>query len=141
MIRLLRNPKNKKVVGVAVGNKHYSVSRELAQALSLEEEASLRKEKHLKNGIQKTKEYLEKEVIKSDAQNIGLEVLFDELNRVESEKTIVHFKSEVSEKEKSFIMEYLEDFVLALNRAQYKRAMSFTNTLKNFQSEKPDKSA
>ena len=101
----------------------------------------MEKEKSLKEGIKKTKEQLESEKIKAESNTISIEVVFDELNRVESDQTIVHFKNSISEEEKNFLMEYLEEFVLALNRAQYKRARCFTDTLKKLQTETTSKSA
>ena len=64
MIRLLRKHNSKKVVGVSVGGRQFSISRELALALANEERESLEKEKSLKEGIKKTKEQLESEKIK-----------------------------------------------------------------------------
>ncbi|PIK15096.1 hypothetical protein [Halobacteriovorax sp. JY17] len=125
MIKLLKDSKSNKVKGVLVNGKKFSVSKDLAHALSIEEGQVIKEGKRVSNEVEELKEELEVKNYYGDSPTMLVDITFDKLNRVMSRRSRVEFKKEIPEEAKESFLFLLEDFLLALNRASYKRHLDY----------------
>ena len=136
MIRVIRNTKSNKVVALQVNGKKYSVSRELGYALSQEENANLEESKKLVEKAKATHQCINNKSYFGDSSKLKLKVSFDEMNRIESKKTVVEFKEGVDSNSKEIFLNLIEDFILSVNRAQYKRHLDYCSSVKDLTNKK-----
>jgi len=136
MIRVIRNTKSNKVVALQVNGKKYSVSRELGYALSQEEDTNLEESKKLVEKAKTTQQFINNKSYFGDSSKLKLKVSFDEMNRIESKKTVVEFKEGIDSNSKEIFFSLIEDFILSVNRAQYKRHLDYCSSVKDLTNEK-----
>ncbi len=136
MIRVIRNTKTNRVVALQVNGKKFSVSRDLGHALSLEEDANLEQSQELVKKAQKTQKAINDKSYVGESSQMKLKVNFDEMNRIDSKKTVVEFKKELDSNSKEIFFGLIEDFILSVNRAQYKRHLDYCSSVKDLTNEK-----
>lgn len=125
MIKLLKNKKSNKVKGVLVNGKKFSVSKDLAHALALEEELVISQGKKVVEDVQDIRDELEVKSYFGESPSMVVDVMFDKFNRIISKKSKVEFRKNIPEEFKSSFFELIEDFILSLNRASYKRHLDY----------------
>lgn len=128
MLRTIKNPKGK-VVGVQINGKNYFLSKDVCHALSLEEKGSLEMAKSLKKEAMEIKNNITRTSFIGESKNIRVDLFFDDLGRIESSKSKIEFKSELDKGLKEKAVELLNDFILAANRASFKREQFLTGKL------------
>lgn len=136
MIKLIRDTKTNKVTALNVNGKQFSVSRDLGFALSQEDEATILKSRELIEKAKFTQTELKSKSYIGDSKRLKLKVNFDDLNRINSKGTLIEFKQDIDSDLKQSFFELLEDFILSVNRAQYKRHLDYTSSIKNITAEK-----
>jgi len=125
MIKLLKDKKSNKVKGVLVNGKKFSVSKDLAYALALEEEFVISQGKKVVEDVQEIRDELEIKSYFGESPSMVVDVMFDKFNRVISKKSKIEFRKNIPEEFKSSFFELIEDFILSLNRASYKRHLDY----------------
>lgn len=141
MIRIMRNSKNNKVAGVMINGKQYSVSKDLGHALAQEEESSLTENRVLGEKAKSIQnEIINKKYI-GESSLFRLQVCFDEMNRIVSKNTAIEFKGNVAPFVKEQFLKLIEDFVLSVNRAHYKRHLDYSSSVKSLSFNTNKKSA
>lgn len=129
MIRLIRNTNNNKVVALMVNGKQFSISKDLGHAISLEEDASNKEAKELRLKVKEIEKSIKQKAYVTESSSLKLKVYFDEINRVVSDKTAIEFKEEMDESFKEQFFDILEDFILALNIAQYHKNQDYKESV------------
>ena len=129
MIRLIRNRKTNKVTSLLVNGKKYSVSKDLAHALGLEEQLNNQESEKMALKAKEVKKSLDKKKYLGESSSLKLSVQFDEMNRVKSNKTILEFQKDFDPHFKELFFEVIEDFILSLNRAHYKRHLDYSSSV------------
>lgn len=141
MVRVIRNKKTKKVVALQVNGKEFSVSKDLAHALSLEEESNLKESREIFSKAQEIKKSINKKTYITESSSLKLKVCFDEMSRVVSNKTALEFKNIEDPVFKTKFFEIVEDFILALNKAHYQKHLELSASVRDLDIESNKKSA
>ncbi len=129
MIRLIRNAKNNKVVALKVNGKQFSISKDLGHAISQEEFSNNKEEKELRTKAKEIERTIRQRAYVTESPSLKLKVYFDEMNRIVSDKTAIEFKNDVDESFKEQFFDILEDFILAVNIAQYHKNQDYKESV------------
>ena len=129
MIKVIRNTKSNRVVALSVNGKQFSISKDLGHAISLEEVANNKEVKELRAKAKSIERTIKQKSYISDAPSLKLKVSFDELNRIVSNRTSIEFKENLDNPFKEKFFEILEDFILAVNIAQYHKSQEYKESV------------
>lgn len=136
MIRVIRNTKTNRVVALQVNGKKFSVSRDLGYALSQEEDANLEQSKEMVGKAKNTQRTISNKSYFGDSDQIKLKVGFDDMSRIDSKRITIEFKKDIDLKSKEVFFSLIEDFILSVNRAQYKRHLDYCSSVRGLTSDK-----
>lgn len=141
MIRVIRNTKTNRVVALKVNGKQFSVSKDLGHALAQEEEFNIKESNLMVKKAKEIEQSLKDYCYVTESKRLKLKIHFDSLNRIVSKDTAIEFKESLSQSFKEKFFEVIEDFILAVNIAQYKKHQDYKKKITQLGIQENKKSA
>lgn len=121
MIKLLKDHKSEKVLGLVVNGKKYNLSRDICHALYIAEKSASNLALREKKRLTEASADLEHRSYIGESKNLKIMLSFDGAFKINSSMSRVEFKTEMPPDDKKSILKHLNEFLEAFNMASQRR--------------------
>jgi hypothetical protein len=125
MIKTIRNSNTNRVISISINGKRYSISKELCNALSNEEERSRRENEKIKAEAKQLSSELEDISYVEQNENLRISLKFYSNNTINDNESSIEFLDASFKTGKREALSSINDFVEIFNHIQLKRNKSY----------------